>query len=640
MYKISVRYFVYFFLLCHLATSAAQQNSGPKNILYIMLDDAGFFDFGYNNHILQQPDAVTPNIDLLRANGKAFNQFYSGSAVCTPTRVSVLTGDMPVGHGALDAWPQVARLNQKLSGNSGLSDTIPQLGHIMRQLGKKTAHHGKWHVGLSREQYRHEALGFDNFSYHQVVPTTDFSNWSGDYRFVSNDSSEILDVDYIDYYYTQKVIDFIDENWDQGLFINFWPLTPHYPFTPPRNFSYSDNGLDPSLDPAKGGGDRGGNIGTMFAIDQQIGLIVDKLREKNILDDTLIVITSDNGATRLQQNKERWHRGNKGTFYEGGVRMPMVAHWPNGIASGSSNDSVMTTYDLLPTFMELLGKDPSYLYDKIDGRSKAAAFTGAESISHNPILWQMNGSSLRSADVRADKVYALRDGNYKLVKIERRNDVTNPKAYFLFDVVNDRQEKTDLREIQPAIYEQMKSDMLKMRLSESLYKDFPKFVARNSASIPFDPRLDVTSKDMTLVMNMLVPQQLRKTKNIYNKPGSQILTIRKDRSLRWTVTGSTPADGPKLFTLKSDPLAPGVHQIGLVIGGFKNDFAQLELYIDGEKVDQLDDSDSENGMLSVWSTISNPQIGDRSLIFGDSRLILWGIRYYTARFWPDEWNAL
>ena len=598
-----------------------------------MLDDAGYFDFGYNNNILQQPDAVTPNIDQLRAAGKAFTQFYASSAICTPTRASLLTGSMPITHGALDAWPQLAKLVQSESGNSGISNTHPQLGQLMQQLGKKTAHHGKWHVGLSRKQYRHTELGFDDFSYHQTIPATNFTNWSGDYKFVSNAKTETLNVDYIDYYYTQKVLDFIDQNADQEFYVNFWPLTPHFPFTPPRNFSYSDHGLDPSHDPANGGGDRGSALGMMAAIDQQIGLITEKLREKNLLDDTLIVITSDNGATKRQQNREHWHRGTKGTLYEGGVRMPTIAHWPNGIAAGTTNDSVIATFDLLPTFMELLGQDPSFLYKQIDGRSKAAAFTGDGLIEHEPILWQINGNSVRAADNRANKVYALRNGNYKLVKAERRNDLTDPNAYFLFDVVNDRQEKINLRNSQPEIFTQMRSDMLQMRLKESLFGAVPESTDNTLKVIPFDPRLDVTSKDMTLIVDLTVPQQLERARRIYYKPGSQIATIGKNRRVRWRVTGSTPEGEPTSTALISPPLEPGTHQIAFVIGGFKNDFTQLELYINGEKVDELDDGFNENAVRTVWSTISSARIGDNGLT-------LENIRYHTVRLWPDEWNSL
>jgi len=124
--------------------AAAQSAPVPSNIIYIMLDDADYFDVGYTGiSELGTTDVSTPNIDALRAGGKAFSQFYAASAICTPTRASVLTGKMPLAVGAIDAWPQIDRISQTQPGNRGLDRTDPQLGHLMKGEGLSTAHFGK-----------------------------------------------------------------------------------------------------------------------------------------------------------------------------------------------------------------------------------------------------------------------------------------------------------------------------------------------------------------------------------------------------------------------------------------------------------------------------------------------------------------
>jgi len=146
------------------AQETTETKKSPKNIVYIMLDDADYFDFSFNNHHLKEGDARTPNIDSLRSAGRLMTRFYTASCICSPTRISVLTGCSPVRFGALDTWPSVRTVNQGQPGTQGLPSDIPHMGVVMRGLGKRTGHFGKWHVGLNREKYRPASMGFDEFT--------------------------------------------------------------------------------------------------------------------------------------------------------------------------------------------------------------------------------------------------------------------------------------------------------------------------------------------------------------------------------------------------------------------------------------------------------------------------------------------
>ena len=340
----------------------------------------------------------------------------------------------------------------------------------MQALGLTTGHFGKWHVGASRTEYQHEALGFDEWAYHNIAATDDNTDdWSGPTEFVTDSGTYTEDVDFVDSVFADEVIDFIDDaaGADEGFFLNYWPLTPHTPLAVPRNFDNSVTQFD--LDT-----DRGKLLAMMYTIDQEIGRIVDSLSENGVLEDTLIIVTSDNGGLNGARSEDAETRGAKAQLWEGGINVPMLAYWPNGIEAGTENDTVMTTSDLLPTFIELLGGDASGLYDQISGRSMAEAFTENDTLDHEPILWQIMGESEASEDMRADSLYALRYGDYKILKRKGEND-TEDSAYDLTDLTAANAEYRDLSngDQEAGIFEAMKALLLEARIEESLVHDFP-----------------------------------------------------------------------------------------------------------------------------------------------------------------------
>ncbi len=590
----------------------------PKNIVYIMLDDADYFDFSFNNHHLKEGDARTPNIDSLRNAGRLMTRFYTASCICSPTRISVLTGCSPVRFGALDTWPSVRTVNQGQPGTQGLPSDIPHMGVVMRGLGKRTGHFGKWHVGLNREKYRPASMGFDEFTTYQN--TKKVVAWSGKFLFHSRTGTVEKDVDYIDRYFTDEVLGFIDRNKDSqnGFFINFCPLTPHYPWTPPRNFDNSKYGFDLSIK-------RGKLLGMMQTIDQEIGRIVEKLKSINQLDDTLLLITSDNGGQRMVQNLERWQKGCKGNFLEGGVHVPLVAHWPNGIAPNTSNETVMTTYDLMPTFVEMLGGDPTEIESKIDGRSKAISLVGDAQLSHAPILWEISGGPKRTKNEQAQRTYAMRTGPYKIVKVEGRTFPVTKNALMIYNMDTDPREIKNLntdKELTKKLYSELQS----MRWQWSRLDGFPD-TASDKVVIPFDPRFDIGTRDMHLSLKVKVPRTVATARLIYKNGRTQKATLNSRRQVEWTVLGATPKGKPVAMTLRSDPLSPDVHSLVLSVGGFKSDPSRLELIVDGKVVDQSDRFKSQ--MHALWSDHAEATVGDKDLELGD-------IRFHLTKFWPNE----
>ncbi|MCA9184262.1 MAG: sulfatase-like hydrolase/transferase, partial [Planctomycetales bacterium] len=414
----------------------AAPNEGPENIIYIMLDDADYFDFGYNS-----VDAVTPNIDALHDDGLELTQFYDAGSICSPTRASVLTGDNPLRFGINYVWPQVGGVVQESKGLRGLPNDIPLLAQYLHVTGMTTAHFGKWHVGESRDEYRPDSLGFDEW-FHPVSirlddgTPHDLTPYSGPSEVRTQAGDTIEDIAYTPTYVTDKVIDFIDRQAaiDQPFFANVWYYSPHTPWHVPPGFDNSELGFDLSTP-------RGMLLAMMYQVDSEIGRIADALAARGELDDTLFIVTSDNGGQLQVRMDGNDLRGSKGNFLEGGIRVPFVAHWPDGIQPGGSNDSVVTTADLFPTLMELRGMAPDRLMElesTIDGQSKADALLTDTVVAHDPILWHMNGFPEARDDIQAGYTYALRVGDYKLIKYEGRT------SYALFNIVDDPGERVNL----------------------------------------------------------------------------------------------------------------------------------------------------------------------------------------------------
>lgn len=595
----------------------------PKNIIYIMLDDADFSDFSFNNHLIDDPDAVTPHMQWLRDNGNLLTNFYSGSAVCTPTRISVLTGNNPLRYGAYDPWPDVAFVSnsQKTGGVNGVPNTVPQMGVLMQKVGKKTGHFGKWHVGSSRLQYRHQSLGYDEHTRYVTVPKP-MTGWHGEYTFETQDGTYKKDVAHVDLEFSLKMREFIDTYADhpEGFYVNFWPLTPHYPWAPPRDYENTENfDLDTQ---------RGQVLGMMHAIDTEIGKLIQLLEDKGILHETMIVLTSDNGGASLVDHPEAYLNGDKGNLFEGGTRVSAVAFWPGGIAPSSTNDSVITTYDLMPTFLDMIDH-PDYLQveEIVDGDSKRTAFESEQTLDHKPILWELSGGAVRKDDQRT---YAMRKDNLKIVKISGRNVETHANPYFLFDLENDPQGKINIAARNPILVDSLVSEMNDMRKSISKVDIIPEEVT-SPIRVPFDPRLDISSKDLTLTFDLEVPATgtERPIKRLWLKPGTHMSYLMPNNTIRWRLIGSDDSNKPITTVLSTPVLSPGINNITLSVNGYRNDDSVVDLFVNDELVDSTLLPQHEVDLANLWSTISDLNIGSEGITMSN-------IGYYLVKFDPSD----
>ena len=317
------------------------------NIVLMMSDDQGWGETSYNGH----PHLKTPVLDDMAKTGLRLDRFYAASPVCTPTRVSCLTGRHANRSGAL-------RVNWSIRPEEV---TIAQL---LKDAGYRTAHYGKWHVGAVKKDSPTcpRAMGFDeNLShdnYFEMDP--DLSGNGEAPQVFKGESSEIL---------VQEALQFVRKNHgeDKPFFIVVWFGSPHSPYS----------GLEKDVAPYK---ELGGNISKRFAeitaMDRAIGTFRKGLDELGARQNTILWFKSDNGIT-IQEipESERQHlyngnlNGHKSQLYEGGLLVPSVIEWPAKIVAGRSSSVPCVTSDILPTLIDIVGTEYPHPKRPLDGIS-------------------------------------------------------------------------------------------------------------------------------------------------------------------------------------------------------------------------------------------------------------------------------
>ncbi|WP_163379737.1 sulfatase [Cyclobacterium sp. SYSU L10401] len=430
-----------FFIICFNSIGSFGQTPDSPNIILIMADDLGWGDVGFNgNRYLQ-----TPELDQMAQNGLKLNRFYAASAVCSPTRGSFLTGRHPERYGITHA-------------NTGhMKPEEITLAELVKNQGYTTGHFGKWHLGTltvtekdaNRGGPRGAAHysppwenGFDvSFSTESKVPTwdpmvtpdpsaQDIGNrvpgehfgtfyWTGeDEKFTDNlsgdDSRIIMD----------RVIPFIDQaaESNQAFLSVIWFHTPHLPVVagPAYRSLYADFSEDKQH-----------YYGSITAMDEQIGRLRNFLREKGLAENTIILFCSDNGPEGPEQiNRTQGSagpfRGRKRSLYEGGIRVPALIEWPAKIEAGKKTNLPVSTSDIFPTLLGILG---------IDNQNGVKPLDGANVF---PLIQENKQTRASTIAFRFQKQQAIMDNQFKLYSAD------NGENFALFDLLNDPSESTDI----------------------------------------------------------------------------------------------------------------------------------------------------------------------------------------------------
>ncbi|TKG90429.1 arylsulfatase [Puteibacter caeruleilacunae] len=400
-------------------SKSIKQASKP-NIILLLADDLGYGDLScYGSRKIE-----TPQIDKMASEGLQFTQFYAGSAVCTPTRVSIMTGKYPLRY-------NVGRhFNDK---EMYLNNDMPTIPKLLKQAGYISKHVGKWHLGGLNEKHvknRENSMpgplqhGFDHYlamledPLYRAPAMLQNRLYKDGAKHLVRDEKIISPIDkhWTDVK-TDEALDFINNqaNGDHPFFLNLWFDTPHAPYEPTPEES-----MKPYRARAKGK-----DLlyrGMVSRLDHSVGRILDKLRKLGIEKNTLVILTSDNGPAYI--GSPGMFKGRKVDFHEGGIRVPMIAWWPGQIESGKQTDELGHTTDLLPTFCSAANIDYSSAH--ADGKNILPLLTeGIPVKDRGYVFWSIdyygnNGNYGITVDKRPEPVATeiVRKGKWKLLAKE------------------------------------------------------------------------------------------------------------------------------------------------------------------------------------------------------------------------------
>lgn len=452
----------------HLETSVhAEQVSAPSNapnILFILVDDLGYGQLGITGH----PIIKTPNIDELARNGILFTQAYAGSTVCSPSRISLMTG----------------KDGAKLHSNANtilLREEDRTIANMLSKSGYNTALFGKFGIGTTFGKNDPMVMGFQNWygllhnvTAHRQFPTMVFRDNKMEFLLPNVAGAEGA---YAQELFTDAAIDYINAyETDDPFFIFMSYTSPHAELAAPAEFvepysgqfnevSYpglSDPDNKPKFAdyyPKAVAEPTATQAGMVTALDHYIGEIMSALEARGMAENTLVFFTSDNGpheeggADPIEIKASGPYRGGKRDLYDGGIHVPMIAYWPAKIESGRVDDTPMAFADILPT-----------LADMIDAKPDAMAGLDPNGSSILPILLNPDAElgerilywefSRQLGDPNSGVIGAVsqaaRKGHWKVVRLKEDAPIE------LYDIMKDKSERQNLAAEYPDVAEEFR----------------------------------------------------------------------------------------------------------------------------------------------------------------------------------------
>ena len=464
-----------------LANVSLAQDRAPS-IVFILADDLGWGELGcYGQSKLQ-----TPNLDRLASQGMRFTQHYSGAPVCAPSRCVLMTGKH-LGHAEIRGNQQAkVRFPEFTEGQHPLSDQAVTIAQVLQKAGYATGAFGKWGLGPVGSSGDPNRQGFDRFfGYNcQAVAHSYYPEflWDNSQRVRLNQkgkpghrkatdrpiiADDFVGENYAPYRMIQQAEAFIEAHAKRPFFLYLPFIEPHVAMHPPvqtlerfpKEWDTKEyrggNGYLPHPRP------RAAYAAMIYDLDRHVGRVLDALDRHGLSDKTLVIFSSDNGATHAGNNEPDFHvggadprffqstaglRGFKGSLYEGGIRVPMIARFPGVIPPGSVESTPSYFADWFPTLCDASGIVNQNLSQSTsaDGVSLWPVLTHSQSLSHRPpMVWVFPEYSGQ---------VAVRWGDYKLLR--RGLATKNPSNWELYDLSKDSSESVDLSKERPELVEQ------------------------------------------------------------------------------------------------------------------------------------------------------------------------------------------
>ncbi len=458
-----------------------ETRSQPKpNIVFILADDLGWGELGCYG----QQKIPTPHIDNMAARGMRFTQHYSGAPVCAPSRCVLMTGKH-LGHAEIRGNRQAkVSFPQFTEGQHPLSRESLTFVQVLKQAGYATGGFGKWGLGPVGSTGAPNRKGFDLFfGYNcQAVAHSYYPShlWRNEEKLLINDraipghakqpeglvvADEFIGRRYAPELMIAEAEQFIEDNRERPFFLYVPLIEPHVAMHPPVQ---SVNRFPEQWDDMPYRGEcgylphprpRAAYAAMISDMDQRVGRVLKALDTAGVADHTLVVFSSDNGATHEGPSGTAFHiggadpkffnstaglRGYKGSVYEGGIRVPMIACWPGHIPAGVTNGTASYFADWFPTLCDVIGLPQT---PDLDGESLWRTLrTGESHDRHRPMVWvfpEYGGQ------------VAVRIEDYKVVR--RNLSKQNKGDWEVYDLASDPGERVDISHIQQSLIDRART---------------------------------------------------------------------------------------------------------------------------------------------------------------------------------------
>jgi arylsulfatase A-like enzyme len=444
-------------LLFMIGCPAFGTEKTKPNIVLIFADDLGWKDVGYQGGVVFE----TPNIDRLAREGMVFTAGYASAGNCAPSRACLLSGDYTPRHGvyavgSTDRGPKNEMRLVPIPNKSGLAQANITVADALKAAGYVTGIFGKWHLD-GKDGAKPGEQGFD-------VVFQSQGGWKGRER---DDPKGI-------YSLTEGACAFMEKNKDRPFFV----YLPHYAIhtglqaRPSTLAKFETKTIEkPHPSPLY--------MACTYDLDDGVGLLLGKLAELGLEKNTLVVFTSDNGGT--QQSSQEPLRGNKGGYYEGGIREPFIVRWPGITQPGSRCDVPVINVDLFPTFLAAVGA-PVPEGKVLDGESLLPLLKGEGSLKREAIFWHfpgyLNQPVIRGRELdvrtgfRSRPVTVIHKGDWKLHLYHEewrldggRAKLATNHAVELYNLKDDIGERFDLANTNLAKRDELLDDLLAWQAS-------------------------------------------------------------------------------------------------------------------------------------------------------------------------------
>lgn len=472
-----------FSILSFLAASLVSlAPAAPPNIVLFLIDDLGWKDLGCQGSSYYQ----TPNIDRLASEGVRFTDAYAACAVCSPTRAAILTGRYPA-RLLLTDWLPSGRWNPKARLREGrFLRGLPveefTLAEALREAGYSTANIGKWHLGSEPfSMPEHHGFEVNIGGNAHGAPGSYFYPYDGDWLVPSTGLRTQWTIfpdgkpgEYLTDRLTDEAVKLIQQSKDKPFFIYFPHYGVHSPLQgkPEMVARYEKIPEDQR---------RQGNpkyAAMVESVDESVGRVMEALRQAGQAENTVILFTSDNGGLANATNHDPL-RGNKGAYYEGGIRVPLIIKWPGVAKAGSVCSMPVTSTDLYPTCLAAAGL-PMRPNQHLDGINLQPLLAGGTELKRDALFWHYPHYNSHPSSVPSS---VIRKGSWKLI------ETFDPVGFELYNLNDDLSETRNLAAEKPDKLAELKQDLEAWRQSVDAEKMLP-----NPDHKPKDPSADARAK--------------------------------------------------------------------------------------------------------------------------------------------------